>query len=80
MAKTKAKVKGQFTHQGKTYKPGEEFEGEAHEIETLAAQGHLEHPHSQQTIGQQHGPSGQTQGQGAQPPHEGGPDPSKQGR
>jgi len=44
MAKAKAKVKAHFTHQGKQYKPGDEFEGEDHEVANLAQQGHLEHP------------------------------------
>lgn len=58
MAKQKAKVKSQFTHQGKQYQPGQEFEGEQQEIERLAAQGHLEHPQGG-TIGHEHGPGGQ---------------------
>jgi hypothetical protein len=70
---TIARVKQHFTHKGKSYKPGDNFEGEDHEIQTLAGQGHLEHPGSQ-TIGQQHGSSGQAQGAGA--PH---PETEKQG-
>lgn len=56
-----AKVKQKFSHKGKEYKPGDNFEGEEHEIQTLAGQGHLEHP----TIGHEHGPGGQAQAQGA---------------
>jgi len=85
VAKLKAKVKSRFTHQGKTYEAGQDFEGEDHEIQTLATQGHLEHPPgSSQTIGHEHGPGGQAQGQGAQPGGQGqtGPHdpPPKQGR
>jgi len=59
-----AKVKKEFTHKGKSYKPGDNFESEdLHEVQTLATQGHLEHP----TIGQQHGPGGQAQGPGQGP-------------
>lgn len=73
MAKAKAKVKQHFTHQGKQYKPGDDFEGEDHEIANLAQQGHVEHPQGQQAqqAGQQ--PGGQTQPQGGQKT-----DPSKQ--
>jgi len=59
-----AKVKQHFSHKGKEYKPGENFQGEDHEIQTLTGQGMLEHPAGSQTIGQQHGPGGQPQGQG----------------
>lgn len=68
-----ARVKQHFTHKGKSYKPGDNFEGEDHEIQTLAGQGHLEHPagtaSSHETIGQQHGQGQQPpgQGQGAHP-------------
>lgn len=70
MAKAKAKVKQHFSHQGKTYKPGDEFEGEQHEIETLAQQGQLEHPQGTggQPGGQPGGAQSHAQGQGAQPP------------
>ena len=75
-----AKVKKEFQHKGKTYKAGDNFEGEEHEIQTLAAQGHLEHPLGSQTIGQQHGAGGQAQEKpGEQSQQQSGPhDPSKQ--
>ena len=79
----KVKVKSHFSHQGKNYKPGEEFEGEPHEIETLAAQGHVEQPQSSGgTIGQEHGPGGQAQAQGAHTQQQTGPHdpPPKQNR
>ena len=67
-----AKVKQHFTHKGKSYKPGDNFESEdLHEVQTLASQGHLEHP----TIGHEHGPSGQAHAEGAPYP---GTDPPKE--
>lgn len=78
MAKQKAKVKAFFTHQGKQYKPGEEFEGEAHEIANLQQQGHLEGGTTQPSAQHPGGQQGQSQGQGAQAPHPSGSDPGKQ--
>jgi len=72
----KTKVKSHFSHKGKNYKPGDEFEGEDHEIQTLAQQGHVEHPQGQQSQGQY---GGQQQGQpGQQGQHGGQQDPGKQ--
>lgn len=74
----KHKVKAHFSHKGKTYKPGDDFESsDEHEVQTLANQGHIEHPQGQQPQGQSQGqkqgqPGGQGQGQGE--------DPGKQGR
>ena len=71
----KHKVKANFTHKGKQYKPGDDFESDdQHEAQTLASQGHIEpQPHS----------GGQSQGQGAQPGgskgQQTGEDPSKSG-
>jgi hypothetical protein len=65
----KHKVKAHFTHKGKQYKPGDDFESDdLHEIQTLAQQGHIEHPQAQQA--QQAPAQGQGQGQ----------DPGKQSR
>ena len=47
----KAKVKSHYSQKGKNYKPGDDFEGEDHEIHTLAQQGHLEPPQGQQGQG-----------------------------
>lgn len=70
---SKHKVKAHFTHKGKQYKPGDDFESDdQHEVQTLANQGHIEHPQGQQAQQAQQGqPGGQKQGQGA------GEDPSK---
>lgn len=66
---SKHKVKAHFTHKGKSYKPGDDFEtDDQHEAQQLAQQGHIEHPQGQ--TGSQQG--GQSQAQGA--------DPSKQGK
>lgn len=74
MAKSKAKVKQHFSHQGKQYKPGDEFEGEDHDIQMLASQGHVEHPQGQQ------GQQGQGGKPGQDPKQSGGQqDPSKPG-
>lgn len=68
---SKHKVKAHFSHGGKTYKPGDDFESnDPHEIQSLAQQGHIEHPQGQPQ-GQQ-GPQGQagavgaSKGQGSQ--------------
>lgn len=81
---SKHKVKQNFTHKGKQYKPGEDFEtNDPQEAQTLAQQGHIEHPQGQQAQSgsgaqqggsQPGGSSGQkTQGAGAE-------DDPKQGR
>lgn len=75
----KHKVKGYFSHKGKQYKPGDEFESDdQHEVQSLAQQGHIEHPQGQQGQGQGQS-GGQQQGQsGGQDPSQKQQDPSKQ--
>lgn len=77
---SKHKVKAHFTHKGKQYKPGDDFESDdQHEVQTLASQGHIEHPQGQQA---QQGPSSsgaQPGGSSGQKTQGAGEDPSKQG-
>lgn len=83
---SKHKVKAHFTHKGRQYKPGDDFESDdQHEVQTLASQGHIEHPQGQQSgSGAQQGqpkqdPSKAGQ-QGSDPSKQQGSDPSKQAK
>lgn len=73
---SKHKVKQNFTHKGKSYKPGDDFESDdQHEVHNLAQQGHIEPPQGQQGQGQ---PGGQQPGQApGQDPSQKQQDPSK---
>lgn len=83
---SKHKVKAHFTHKGRQYKPGDDFESDdQHEVQTLASQGHIEHPQGQQAqqgqpgSGQMGTGRSQTQGAGSDP-SKSGSDPGKQGQ